>query len=126
MRGIETESLIRSGPWGRWLLVALPLLIIACGSTAAQPGHHRIELRGEVGSEVITCKLVRTGDDTWTWTEKGTVFNFVALSDTESQLELFDKSRDMYHRLNLKSRKEVWRTGTTGEWHTHYDIVEVE
>ena len=70
-----------------------------------------------------TAILKRTGNDTWHWTENGAVFSFRTISDGDTELVMFDETRDMYHRLNLRSRQSFWRTGIEGAWKPHYTIV---
>jgi len=76
--------------------------------------------------------LVRESDLDWEWIEKDprdnreAHFHFQQISSAAAELTLYDKSRDMYARLNFADRRAYWRIGAQGQWNWNYDIVEVE
>ena len=70
-----------------------------------------------------TAELRRTGADSWEWVENNTTFRFRTVSETNSELVIYDFSRDMYHRLNLQTGETFWRNGPSRIWNPHYPIV---
>jgi hypothetical protein len=72
------------------------------------------------------AELKRTAGNEWVWTENNVQFNFQSVSETSSEILIYDGSRDMYHRLDLTGGQTFWRQGTTGSWNAHYAIVKAE
>jgi hypothetical protein len=104
---------------------AVVVLAFACGPALAAPS--RLVLLGDFGTHRVTANLTRTGDQTWEWVENDARFSFRAVLETDAQLVIYDRSRDIYHRLNLSTGETAWRIGTLsggGEWNPHYVIVQ--
>jgi hypothetical protein len=97
------------------------------GTDAVGPAPSPIQLHAVIGGVDITAVLIRTGPDAWQWEERGGVFHFRPLLDSSDQLVIYDRSRDMFHRLNFKSGETAWRVGKlgggNGNWNPHYTIV---
>jgi TIR domain len=76
--------------------------------------------------------LVRQSDLDWDWIEtdprdnREVHFHFEKISTAATELTLYDKSRDMYARLNFVDHRAYWRIGAQGPWNWNYDIVGVE
>jgi hypothetical protein len=67
------------------------------GGGAPSPIH----LEAVIGGRQVAAELTRTGPDSWQWVENGVTFSFRPLLDTSAQLVIYDRSRDMFHRLNF-------------------------
>jgi hypothetical protein len=97
------------------------------GSDAAGPAPSPIKLHAVIGGVDITAVLIRTGPDSWEWVERGNTFRFRPLLDSSTQLVIYDRSRDMFHRLNFKTGETAWRVGKlgggNGNWNPHYTIM---
>jgi len=73
-------------------------------------------------------EFLRTANDEWVnqfvdpngkpWT-----FNWRSLSESDSELILYDQSRDRYGRFDLFGRKTYARNGATGGWGTPASII---
>lgn len=70
------------------------------------------------------------GDATGNWVENNTqldtvTINYRSVSESRSEFILYDKSRDVYVRLNFNDRKFYWRQGPNGAWNVLYQIASV-
>lgn len=112
------------------VLRCLAALLWALGSAAvgAQPARppQFIILEGVVGGVRIPASLLRTGEKSWQWTEGNSRFQFRTVSESPSQIVIHDPSRDIYHTLDLASRRTAWRQGSAGAWNNHYAITRIE
>lgn len=67
--------------------------------------------------------ISRRGAETWEWEENNARFPFRTISDGGTELVIYDEHRDIYHRMNLRSRQTFWRIGYKGEWKPHYALI---
>lgn len=82
----------------------------------------KIAMHGPNDPKAVSAELTRTQGDAWVWTE-GRTFNFRSVAESETEIVIFDASRDIYHRFDLVSRVESFRRGPNGDWIRRYDIV---
>jgi len=70
--------------------------------------------------------------DGGTWTEtavadtEGIIATLHPVSESEEEIVLFDASRFMFIRVDLKEKQTYYRAGTTDEWEKLYDITATE
>jgi hypothetical protein len=70
---------------------------------------------------------VISADASGNWVENNTQLDTVTLywrtvSDSGSEILLYDQSRDMYARLNFPERRFYWRQGASGPWNVLYQL----
>ena len=86
----------------------------------------RITYRGNNGPKAIVGEVHRTGTDQWVETNNAGSLGFRSMSETDSELVLYDASRDIYFKAELTTRRFFTRTGTTQSWRPTYEVVDVE
>jgi hypothetical protein len=84
----------------------------------------RVEYRRLVGATIVTGDVKRTASDEWIETNtRGGRWTFRATKESNSEIVLYDASRDIYVRVGLEERKMFIRKGTTEDWRALADIV---
>lgn len=71
----------------------------------------KIVYRGHVGRDWVKGEATRTGTNEWIETndyQGGNRFSFRSISEIQSEIVLFDESRDLYLSLDLTARKTWW------------------
>jgi hypothetical protein len=87
----------------------------------------RIMYRRSDGPTLVTGELTRGTANEWVETNtRGSKWNFRANSESNSEILLYDASRDVYVRMDLGAKKMFVRKGPTQEWRFLADIVGTE
>jgi uncharacterized caspase-like protein len=96
------------------------------GSTFAD--IQSISTRGVNHGVMIDGIVRRTGEKSWheTNTEAVAGFYFKEVEVNETELTLFDESRDIYMKVDIARRLTYWRPGANGAWYQLYAIVDVD
>ena len=104
--------------------MSLPLTIDYADAPAA--GLGRVRYRGFNGPRLVIGDFTRTDGNRWIENNDsgdGTNSKFRSLSESSSEILLYDDARDIYLSLDL-SRKEIsWRLGSEPRWIVSYTIV---
>ena len=108
-----------------WALIQAPNLRTACTHVAVR---FFADLCGNCTKPPFDIELLRTKNDAWvTQYVDGNgnpgASNWSSLSESNLELVLYDKSRELYARIDLFGRKTYLRKGTTGEWTPVSNII---
>ena len=115
----------------RWTRIGATPAPAAVPPVAASPASggapSPIRLHALIGGQQYNAELKRTGPNSWEWVENNVTFRFRPMLDTDAQLVIYDRSRDIYHRLSFADGQTAWRVGKLsggdGRWIPHYTII---
>ena len=83
-----------------------------------------IEYSRLAGASIVTGDMRKTASDEWVETNsRGSKWTFRATKESNSEIVLYDASRDIYVRIDLESKKLFIRKGTTEDWRVLANIV---
>ncbi|HLZ09410.1 MAG TPA: hypothetical protein VKT80_12520, partial [Chloroflexota bacterium] len=99
------------------------------GDNSAAPAaglYNRIVFRRHEGSITDFGSARRVGSDRWIELHREAVNRYQQVSETSSELVLYNPGNNVQFKLDIAARKCFWRHGTSEGWKPNYDIVEVE
>jgi uncharacterized membrane protein len=101
--------------------------IIGNDSSSPATGlHRRVVYRRHEGAVTDFGNVRRVGSQRWVELNRDAVNGYQQVSETSSDIVLYNSSNNIQFKLDIAARKCFWRRGTTEAWKPNYDIVEVE
>jgi poly(3-hydroxybutyrate) depolymerase len=90
---------------------------------AARVVRHMMYRRFD-GGQLVTGDIKKITGDEWLETNtRGSRWTFRATKEADSEVVLYDASRDVFVRMDLTTKKMLVRKGTTQDWMPLADIV---
>ena len=83
-----------------------------------------IEYSRLAGAMIVTGDMKRTASNEWIETNsRGSKWTFRATKESNSEIVLYDASRDIYVRIDLETKKLFIRKGTAEDWRVLANII---